>query len=129
VDHSNAVEGEPREEAPPLRTVTADRLILSAGSFGTPYLLLKNRDAFPGLSGRLGSQFSGNGDILMIALKCDEDGEPRRPRVVDPGYGPVITSTVRVPAEAEGGPGRLHYIQDGGHPQIVNWIDESSDQL
>jgi len=129
VDHSEAVEGEPRDESPPLRTLTADRLILSAGTFGTTYLLLKNRAAFPGLSSRLGSQFSGNGDILMLAIKCVEDAEPRRPRIVDPGYGPVITSTVRVPDAAEGGPGRLHYIQDGGHPQIVNWIVESSYQL
>ena len=129
VDHSDAVEGEKREQPPPLRTVSADRLILSAGSFGTTYLLLKNGESFPNLSERLGSQFSGNGDLLMLALKSIDDGEPRRPRIVDPGYGPVITSTVRVPDTLDGGPGRLHYIQDGGHPQIVNWLVEASFQL
>jgi len=87
---------------------------------------MKNRHAFPGLSDRLGTRFSGNGDILMIALKATESGGPR---IVDPGYGPVITSTIRVPDAADGGPGRAHYIQDGGHPQIVNWIVEASYQL
>ncbi len=47
VDHSDAVEGEKRERSQELHTITADRLILSAGVFGTTYLLLKNRQAFP----------------------------------------------------------------------------------
>jgi len=107
-------------------TLTANRLVLSAGSFGTTYLLLKNRSAFPGLSNRLGTQFCGNGDLLTLALKARENGKPR---IVDPGYGPVITSTIRVKDAAEGGPGRAFYIQDGGHPQTVNWIVEASYQL
>jgi cholesterol oxidase len=100
--------------------------VLAAGSFGTTYLLLRNRAAFPGLSDRLGTQFCGNGDLLALALKARENGEPR---IVDPGYGPVITSTIRVKDAAEGGPGRAFYIQDGGHPQTVNWIVEASYQL
>jgi len=127
VDHGDAVEGEKRTIEPPRHRITADRLILSAGSFGTTYLLLKNRHAFPALSEKLGTRLCGNGDILMLAMKAKEDGD--RPRIVDPGFGPVITSTVRVKDEAEGGPGRAYYIQDGGHPQIVNWMIETSYQL
>jgi cholesterol oxidase len=112
------------EEVP--RRLTADRLILSAGSFGSTYLLLKNRAAFPGLSDRLGTRFCGNGDLLALAIKAKENGAAR---VVDPGYGPVITSTVRVKDKAEGGSGRGYYLQDGGHPQTVNWIIEASYQL
>jgi cholesterol oxidase len=41
----------------------------------------------------------------------------------------VITSTIRVKDAAEGGPGRAYYVQDGGHPQIVNWIIEATYQL
>jgi cholesterol oxidase len=126
VDHSEAPEGERRERPLPVRTLTADRLVLSAGSFGTTYLLLKNRAAFPGLSERLGTRFCGNGDLLTLAIKAKEDAGPR---IVDPGYGPVITSTIRVKDAAEGGPGRAFYVQDGGHPQIVNWIVEASYQL
>jgi cholesterol oxidase len=126
VDHSEAVENEERQQPLPTRKLFADRLILAAGSFGTTYLLLKNRASFPGLSARLGTQFCGNGDLLSLALKAKVNGGPR---IVDPGYGPVITSTIRVPDAAEGGKGRGYYIQDGGHPQIVNWIVEASFQL
>ncbi|HEV3478023.1 MAG TPA: GMC family oxidoreductase [Gaiellaceae bacterium] len=126
VDHSEAAEGEPRAAPLRARRLTADRLVLSAGSFGSTYLLLKNRAAFPGLSERLGTHFCGNGDLLTIALKARENGGPR---IVDPGYGPVITSTIRVKDAAEGGPGRGFYLQDGGHPQHVNWIVEASYQL
>jgi cholesterol oxidase len=126
VDHSEAPGGRPRAHPLPIHTLTADRLVLSAGSFGTTYLLLKNRAAFPGLSERLGTRFCGNGDLLTLAIKAQEDGGPR---IVDPGYGPVITSTIRVKDAAEGGPGRGYYVQDGGHPQIVNWLVEASYQL
>jgi cholesterol oxidase len=127
VDHTDAVEGQKRERPQELHTITADRLILSAGVFGTTYLLLKNRQAFPALSDRIGTRLCGNGDILMLAIEATEDGG--RPRIVDPGYGPVITSTIRVKDKLEGGPGRAYYIQDGGHPQIVNWLIESAWQL
>ncbi|MDQ4029637.1 MAG: GMC family oxidoreductase [Actinomycetota bacterium] len=126
VDHAEAPSDGPRERPLPIHTLTADRLVLSAGSFGTTYLLLKNRAAFPGLSARLGTRFCGNGDLLTLAIKAKENGAVR---IVDPGFGPVITSTIRVPDAAEGGPGRGYYVQDGGHPQIVNWIVESSYQL
>jgi cholesterol oxidase len=125
VDHSEAVEGEKRTQPLPLRTVTCDRLVLAAGTFGSTYLLLKNREAFPGLSDRLGTRFCGNGDLLTFALKCMEDGPDKRARILDPAYGPVITSTIRVPDALEGGPGRAFYIQDGGQPQIASWIMET----
>jgi cholesterol oxidase len=126
VDHAEAAEGERRTRDLPLHSVTADRLILAAGSFGTTYLLLKNRAAFPALSTRLGTHFCGNGDLLTLAVRARRNGGPR---IVDAGYGPVITSTIRVKDAAEGGPGRAYYIQDGGHPQMVNWIVESAYQL
>ena len=125
VDHSAAIEGEKRTQPLPLRTVTCDRLVLAAGTFGSTYLLLKNREALPGLSDRLGKRFCGNGDLLTFALKSLEEGADRRPRILDPGYGPVITSTIRVPDALEGGPGRAYYIQDGGQPQIASWIVET----
>jgi cholesterol oxidase len=44
---------------PPMRTITADRLILAAGTLGSTFLLLKmkSQGAFSGLSQRLGVQF------------------------------------------------------------------------
>ena len=125
VDHSGAVEGEPRSAPPPEHVLTADRLILSAGTFGSTYLLLKNRASFPGLSERLGTRFCGNGDLLTFAQKTHETvNGVRRGRAIEPGYGPVITSTIRVPDKLEGGPGRAYYLQDGGYPDTINWMME-----
>ena len=108
---------------PPLRTVTCDHLVLSAGTLGTTNLLLRNRAAFPRLSRRLGTHFCGNGDLLTLAINTREmvDGKPT-PRIVDPGYGPVITSTARMPDALDGGEGRGFYLQDAGYPQQLAWI-------
>ena len=109
----------------PLRELTCDHLILSAGTLGTTNLLLRNRAAFPGISNKLGTRFCGNGDLLTLAINCGEviDGK-RVPRIVDPGYGPVITSTARVPDTLDGGgaDGRGFYLQDAGYPQHLAWI-------
>jgi cholesterol oxidase len=55
------------------------------------------------------------------------DGE-RRGRLIEPGYGPVITSTIRSKDELEGGTGRAYYVQDGGYPETINWLIDASDQ-
>src|SRR5262245_24348934 len=111
------------EEPPAHRTVTCDHLVLSAGTLGTTSLLLRNRAAFPRLSRKLGTRFCGNGDLLTLAINCREmvDGKPT-PRIVDPGYGPVITSTARVPDALDGAEGRGFYLQDAGYPQQLAWI-------
>jgi cholesterol oxidase len=129
VDHDDAVEGEQRKSSLPDRTITADRLILCGGTFGSTYLLLKNRANFPALSERLGTRFCGNGDLLTFVMRTHEsvDGR-RRGRMIEPGYGPVITSTIRMKDALEGGRGRAYYVQDGGYPETVNWMIEASDQ-
>jgi cholesterol oxidase len=129
VDHSQAVEGEKRRAPLPQQTLSADRLVLCAGTFGSTYLLLRNRSAFPGLSGRLGTQFCGNGDLLTFVERAHEkvDGK-RRGRLMEPGYGPVITSTIRLPDALDGGEGRACYMQDGGYPDTINWLLEATDQ-
>ena len=107
----------------PLSALTCDTLVLSAGTLGTTDLLLRNRSAFPRMSRKLGTRFCGNGDLLTVALNCaDEVDGVRVPRVVDPGYGPVITSTARVPDALDGAEGRGFYLQDAGYPQHLAWI-------
>jgi cholesterol oxidase len=110
-------------ERPPLVDVTCDHLVLSAGTLGTTSLLLRNRSAFPRLSRKLGTRFCGNGDLLTLVLNTSEitDGV-RTPRIVDPGYGPVITSTARMPDALDGGEGRGFYLQDAGYPQHLAWV-------
>jgi len=110
----------------PLHQITADHLILSAGTLGTPFLLLKNRAAFPRLSPALGSRFNLNGDYLGFVMHSHEEQDARlTPRVVDPGRGPVVTSAIRVPDLTDGGHLRGHYIEDAGYPQHVNWVVEA----
>lgn len=107
----------------PVQTITARRLILAAGTFGSTFLLLKNRSAFPHLSNLLGTRFSGNGDLINFALKCCENSKGQRtPRLIDAGHGPVITSSIHFADALEGGEGRGFYIQDAGYPEFVNWI-------
>ncbi|MEA2273070.1 MAG: cholesterol oxidase [Solirubrobacteraceae bacterium] len=121
----HADDGEERDTGQlPLETVTADRLVLSAGTLGSTYLLLANHAAFPKLSRRLGARFSGNGDLLTFALRCTQlaDGGARAPRVIEPAHGPVITSAARVAGAEDGFSGRGFYIEDAGFPEFCNWM-------
>jgi cholesterol oxidase len=129
-DHGGSEEGTPPSSAPPRHVLTADRLILAAGTFGTNHLLLRNRHALPRLSGRLGTRFCGNGDLLGFLLRCvDSSSGQARPRLLDGGNGPVITSTLRFPDALEGGGGRGFYLQDAGHPELLNWLYEARSPL
>jgi len=109
-----------------VETIECDRLVLAAGTFGTTYLLLRSQDGLPGLSGALGSRFSGNGDVLAFLLRAKDR---TRTRELDASHGPVITSAIRLADELEGvgETGRGAYIQDGGHPAFVDWLAESAD--
>jgi cholesterol oxidase len=117
--------GERRRRAvkPPMRQVRARALILAAGTFGTNFLLMRNRSALPAISDRLGHGFSGNGDFLGLLTHAKE--------VLDASNGPVITSTIRRPdwadnAESERLPDAPlgHYVQDAGYPNAVEWFSE-----
>ena len=113
----------------PVTTITADRLVLSAGSLGTPYLLLRNRSSFPAISRALGTRWSGNGDFLAYLLKSHSGpAENPRRRVLDASAGPTITSFVRVPDGVDpGGQGGGYYVEDAGWPTFVDWMIEMAD--
>jgi cholesterol oxidase len=100
--------------------------VLAAGTYGTSYLLLRDRERFPGLSQALGTRFSGNGDLLTFLLSAKDRA---RVRPLDASRGPVITSAIRLPDELDGqsGAGRGAYIEDGGYPAFVNWMVEEAD--
>jgi cholesterol oxidase len=102
-------------------TLTAKRLVLSAGTLGSTFLLLKNRSAFPHLSPKLGTRFCGNGDLLTFAVNTRNPSDPAR--------GPVITSAIRYSDEldGDGAEGRGFYIQDAGVPEFVPWLVQSSE--
>ncbi|PHR19861.1 MAG: hypothetical protein COA41_06830 [Sphingopyxis sp.] len=60
-------------------SITADHVILGAGSLGSTEILLRSRQKGLSLSDRLGMGFSGNGDALGFAydsyFKSEKDGE------------------------------------------------------
>jgi cholesterol oxidase len=115
---------------PPQFTITGDRLILSAGAFGSPYLLLMNQSKFPALTQKtLGSRFSVNGDLLSFIVKSLEVKNGKSvPRRIDPSFGPVITSAIRVgdTLDGDGSQGRGFYIEDAGNPYLFSWFAEVS---
>ncbi|MDQ3877619.1 MAG: GMC family oxidoreductase [Actinomycetota bacterium] len=114
-------------ESPRRVTVTCDKLVVSAGTFGTTYLLLKHKKAL-GLSDALGKGFSGNGDTLGLIFHARNASDEAR--VLDANYGPVIASTIRVDDQLDGGPqGRGFYIQDAGYPAFASWLAEYASPL
>jgi cholesterol oxidase len=109
------------------QTITCDRLVLGAGTFGSTYLLLRNRSAFAGLSHTLGGRFSGNGDLLAFLLDAKDPANGRHRRI-EGSKGPVITSTIRVgdALDGDGSTGRGFYVQDAGYPVFAEWLAETA---
>ncbi len=110
-------------------TLSCDRLVLAAGTFGTTYLLLKNAGAFPALSREhLGTRFSGNGDLISFARMCSRRTDDRvEAWPVDPTRGPPITHALRhADALDTNDPrdGRGFYVQDAGIPPQIAWMLE-----
>jgi cholesterol oxidase len=115
---------------PPRFTITCKRLIIAAGTFGSPYLLMRNLAAFPRVNANtLGSRFSVNGDLLSFVINSKERRNGKlAPRRLDPSLGPVITSAIRVgdSLDGNGAQGRGFYIEDAGISYLLGWIAELS---
>jgi cholesterol oxidase len=132
VVYSDLTLGEKRTDNTPRVTLRCDHLVISAGTFGSSYLMLRNRDALPRLSKTLGSKFCGNGDLLTFALnakKTDKEGK-KVGMELGPSYGPVITSYIRMGDQLDGTghEGRGFYLEDAGYPSFLNWILETSNR-
>ncbi len=129
VVHDPADEGRPtRTSAKPLHRITCDQLVLGAGTFGSTYLLLRNRGAFPGMSRSLGTRFCGNGDLLSFLLDASDPSAPGGRRRIEGSRGTVITSAIRVgdALDGDGSTGRGFYVQDAGYPVFADWLVEST---
>lgn len=127
IRHDPEDESGPRRAADrPSGTIVCERLVLAAGTYGTSYLLLRNRPSFPGLSAALGTRFSGNGDVLSFLIHA-RDRSGTRP--LDASRGPVITSAIRLSDQHDvpAGDGRGAYLEDGGYPAFVDWLAEAAD--
>lgn len=109
------------DRPPQTATITARRLVVAAGTYGSTYLMLANRDALGITSPVLGTRYCGNGDLLGFWFDAD--------RPLQGSHGPVISSYVRYPDRADTGLVADHgmYLEDAGYPQFAAWLAEMSE--
>ncbi len=100
----------------PATFVLADVVVLAAGTLGSTQILMRSRAEGLTLSPRLGSRFSGNGDVLAFAYDA---GIPIRGigigrRTPTPGttVGPCITGMVDLTADRS----RALLVEEGAIP-------------
>jgi cholesterol oxidase len=78
--------------------ISADIVILSAGTLGSTAILLRSRDAGLPVSAQLGQHFTGNGDVLAFAYNTDRvingvGWGAHKPGEIAP-VGPTITGLI-----------------------------------
>ena len=100
----------------PTAVVSADLVILAAGTLGTTEILLRSKAAGLPLSDRLGERYSGNGDILGFAYNNDTDINmvgfgPRPAQDRDP-VGPTIITAIDLREQPNLDDGLI--IEEGG---------------
>lgn len=78
--------------------VTADIVILSAGTLGSTAILLRSKESGLPVSKRLGEHFTGNGDVLAFAFNTDKTingvGWGTHPAGDIPPVGPCIAGII-----------------------------------
>jgi len=93
-------------------SLTAQRVILGAGSIGSTELLLRCRDqhrSLPGLSARLGKGWAFNGDFVTPTFY--------KGRKVSPSHGPTISSAIDLLDGTY--KNQALFIEDGGVPNLA----------
>jgi cholesterol oxidase len=82
----------------PEMSLTADIVILSAGTLGSTSILLRSREAGLAVSAELGRHFTANGDVLAFAFNTDQDingvGWGAQRAGVIPPVGPTIAGII-----------------------------------
>jgi cholesterol oxidase len=89
----------------PTMFVSADIVVLSAGTLGSTEILLRSRQNGLSLSSRVGENFSGNGDVLAFGYNCDEEingvGFGHRSPEGRQKVGPCITGMIDMRQRAQ----------------------------
>jgi cholesterol oxidase len=101
--------------------VTAQRVIVSAGTLGTTELLLRAKQhtkTLRRISDKLGQSFSGNGDFLEFVLGSREPA--------DPNYGPTITQRTDYNLFADFKPDNAFILEDASYPTQLAWFVEGA---
>lgn len=99
----------------------ARHVVLAAGSLGSTEILMRSREQGLTLSDRLGEQFSGNGDVLALAVDAPDELNAISDEEQAPGQrdvGPTITGLIDV-REAGG-----FVVEDLAIPGPMRWAFE-----
>lgn len=115
------IEGEGRSASGGTHTVTANIVVLGAGTLGSTELLLRSGDAGLSLSSRVGHNFSGNGDVIAFGYNNDIPingiGIGHPPRDGTEPVGPVIAGLIDLRATDDPADGMV--IQEGAIPSAL----------
>lgn len=104
-----------------LFAVTADMVILAAGTLGSTEILLRSRDEGLSLSDRLGKSFSANGDIIAFGYGAEIDvnavgvGHPAKVDIPDVGASVSAQLEINDPEQLE----NSMNIQEGVMPSAL----------
>ncbi len=102
-----------------VRSVTTNRVVVSAGTLGSTELLLRCKEYFqtlPRISDKLGHYFSGNGDFLSFVLGSDLPANPN--------YGPTITQRIDHNLFHNFTRDHAFIVEDAGYPTHLAWFIE-----
>jgi cholesterol oxidase len=92
------VPGADGADAEDVRAVSADIVVLAAGTLGSTEILLRSRARGLALSDRLGAGFSGNGDIIAFGwggkLRVDAIGVGHPAKVEDARVGATVSGQI-----------------------------------
>jgi len=96
--HYQPVAEERKKFGAPDLFVTAEVVILAAGTLGTSEILLRSKANGLPISDRAGHDFTGNGDVIAFAYNCDEEINAigfghHEPGQISP-VGPSITGMI-----------------------------------
>ena len=100
------------------QTVSADLVVLAAGTLGSTEILMRSRENGLALSERLGEGFTGNGDIIAFGYNSDRRvhaiGTGHPPKLDTDPVGPCVAGQIKVtdPENLDHG----MYIQEGVLP-------------
>lgn len=102
--------------------VTADIVVVGAGSLGSTEILLRSKERGLATSDRVGDRFTGNGDVLGFGYNCEERINavgfgPHPPGSIDP-VGPCITSVIDLREQPVLEAGMV--IEDGNVPGPIS---------
>jgi cholesterol oxidase len=98
--------------------ILASRVVVSAGCLGSTELLLRCKHllrTLPGISERLGQQFSGNGDFLSFVLEGFAG---------NPNYGPTITQRTDYNLFQSFAPEHAFILEDASYAAFLAWFVE-----